>query len=331
VLPLSAKLLLNAASLSADTLARVLEQSADCVKLIDLDGRLLWMNGNGLCAMEIDDISSVRGSLWADLWPEESRAKIEAALPSALSGTPMRFDAFCPTAKGTPRWWNVTVSLVKDDSRQNVGFLSVSRDVTEAEAGRRALHIAAQELRHRLKNTYAMISSLLFGFARGVPEHETFASEMQGRLISLSAAQSLFASDDVPCKIALLIPALVTPFETPTCTVSITDLPATLVEPGQADAISLVLGELAVNSTKHGALANAGSIELSAVDRDGLLALTWDEQSSAPVAAHARTGGQGLKLIERIVQAHNGKLDIEWREFGLRVTLQFNVSAARPA
>jgi PAS domain S-box-containing protein len=315
--------LLTKFALSADALAGVLAQSADCVKLIGLDGDVLWMNPNGMCAMEIDDIDEVRGQAWEGFWPAPARASIADALPAAAAGEIVRFDAFCPTAKGTPRWWNVTVSSVTGTDGELAGYLAISRDVTEAETGRQALLVAAAELRHRLKNTYAMIGSLLNGFARGNESHEEFAREMESRLISLSAAQSLFSTDDVPRDIATLIPALVEPFATPNCPIALGAITPVAVPQGQADAIALALGELAVNSAKHGALRGGGGISLRAAASASDVEIVWAETSQIPVAAHARSGGQGLKLIERIVRARMGEIEIAWHEHGLRVRVTF--------
>nr|WP_246351915.1 PAS domain-containing protein [Sphingobium subterraneum] len=314
---------MNTAALSAETLAAVFDQSVDCVKLLGLDGSVQWMNGNGLCAMEIDNFDHLRGRPWASFWPQESQQTILAAMPDALSGRTVRFEAFCPTAKGNPRWWHVTVSRVTDTRGQDTGFLAVSRDVTETELARQALVVSAAELRHRLKNTYTMIASLLFGFARGNPEHEKFADDMQSRLVSLSAAQALFSTQDVPCDLATLIPALISPFQSPHCAIAIAPLPAALIEQGQADAIALVLGELAVNSAKHGALAHGGTIDVTAHAEPAALSLIWTEQSTKAVEAQDRAGGQGLKLIDRIVRARKGELTIDWQASGLTVTLRF--------
>lgn len=317
--------MLDTTALSAEALASVLNQSVDCVKLVGLDGSVKWMNFNGLCAMEIDDFCRVKGQQWSDLWPSEARQVILAALSSALSGETVRFDAFCPTAKGKRRWWNVTVSLGTDVDGNKAGFLAISRDITEVETNRQALEIAAIELRHRLKNTYAIIGSLMTGFARGTPDREVFAREMMGRLISLSAAQSLFSTQDAPCEIATLIPALVSPFESPACAVTIDPLPPTLVSQGRADAVALVFGELAVNSAKHGAVSAGGSLHISAADADGTLRIVWTERSARPVEARNRDGGQGLQLIERIVRAREGVLTIDWQDHGLTVTLAFSL------
>lgn len=315
--------MLKKAAVSAEALAHVLDQSVDCVKLLDLDGTVIWMNTNGLCAMEIDDFGTIAGLPWGSLWPQDARDQITASLTAARKGETVKFNAFCPTAKGTPRWWDVTVSAVTGVDGDSNGFLSISRDVTAPEQQRRALQIAAEEMRHRLRNTYAMVGSLMKGFARGNTAHEEFAKTMQARLMSLAAAQSLSAAVDAPCRIVELIPALIEPFKLPSCKVSMDRIDDVSVAHGEADAIALVIGELAVNSAKHGALAHGGSIDLRAEVDGPDIRIVWTETSDAQVTKTSRTGGQGLNLIERIVAVRNGLLHTDWQSHGPVVSLTF--------
>ena len=78
----------------------IFEGSPDCVKVLDHEGRVLAMNRNGQCAMEIDDFEAVRGMPWSQLWPEENHQAIDLALQMARDGGTGRFSASCPTAKG---------------------------------------------------------------------------------------------------------------------------------------------------------------------------------------------------------------------------------------
>ncbi len=111
-------------------LRSVLDSSPDCVKVIDLEGRLVYMNGPGLCIMEIESFADFQGRRWSGLWPEEAREQIVQSISDAKAGHTARFSAFCPTAKGTPRWWDITVSPVRDQHGRVTRLLSVSRDVT---------------------------------------------------------------------------------------------------------------------------------------------------------------------------------------------------------
>jgi diguanylate cyclase (GGDEF)-like protein/PAS domain S-box-containing protein len=122
----------------------VLEASADCIKIIDLDGRLTLMNSAGLCALELFDFEEVRGKNWASLWPAGSRATAEAAVAEALSGRVARFSGFCPTAKGTPKWWDVVVSPMVE-SGKTTGLLSISRDITESRRTAERLRQASEQ------------------------------------------------------------------------------------------------------------------------------------------------------------------------------------------
>lgn len=109
----------------------LMDASADCIKVLDMEGRVRHINALGLCLMEIDDFGPLWGQAWSVLWPAEVREDLERAVAVASGGSNYSFEAFCPTAKGSPRWWDVTVSPVRDaPGGPVVRLLSVSRDIT---------------------------------------------------------------------------------------------------------------------------------------------------------------------------------------------------------
>jgi PAS domain S-box-containing protein len=137
----------------------LMDGTADCIKVLDMDGRLLHMNTPGLCAMEIDDFGSVCGQEWEAIWPPEARADIERSIAKAVSGEVSSFEAVCPTARGSPKWWEVTVSPVREaDAGQIVRLLAVSRDITGRRQGEQALH----ESEARLRAATAAVSDLIW-------------------------------------------------------------------------------------------------------------------------------------------------------------------------
>ena len=113
----------------ADVGAWMFEASADCVQLLDAEGRVLRMNLNGQWLMEIEDMQAVRGSSWASRWPEPWRAVATSSLVAAAQGEVGRFQAPCATAKGTPKWWDVSVTAVSQRGAVT-HLLAVARDVT---------------------------------------------------------------------------------------------------------------------------------------------------------------------------------------------------------
>jgi len=110
---------------------RVLESSSDCIKVLDSNAQLLYMNIGGMCMLEIDDLTPYLNSEWLCFWESEHRQAAEAAFTAAKSGEMGKFQGFCATAKGKPKWWDVVVTPIRDGAGQVVQILSTSRDVTE--------------------------------------------------------------------------------------------------------------------------------------------------------------------------------------------------------
>ena len=306
-------------------LAAILDQSADCIKVISAQGTVDYMNRNGQCAMEIDDFCAVAGKSWSALWPDESRSLIEQSMENARNGAQSRFEAFCPTAKGTPRWWDVSVAPLRRPNGEVDGFIATSRDVTDRVNQGALRDAVTDEMRHRLRNNYVVVGSLLRAYSRGRPEQQVFAREMIDRLNGLGIAQTLKA-EGKPCLLADLVPALLEPYATPDCEIEIDVMPNAGLDQAQVDTLALVLGELAVNSTKHGALSAKGTIRVSGTLADDRIELMWSERSDRTVANQTRDGGQGLRLMERVLASRSGGISHDWSDKGLDVT--FHLPAA---
>jgi PAS domain S-box-containing protein len=122
-----------------ELLHALLASSGDCIKVLDLDGNLIFMTEGGQKVMEVSDFGAIRGCPWPDFWQDEGHAEAKAALAAARDGKVGHFVGFATTMAGTPKWWDVTVNLIRDAAGQPDRLLSVSRDVTEAHAATQAL------------------------------------------------------------------------------------------------------------------------------------------------------------------------------------------------
>lgn len=110
---------------------RILESNRDCIKVVDLAGRLVYMNDYGQSLMEIDDFSTVANSQWLEFWQDSDRQSAQTAYSIAIAGGVGRFDGYCVTHKGTLKWWEVIVTPILGADGRVSEVLSVSRDITE--------------------------------------------------------------------------------------------------------------------------------------------------------------------------------------------------------
>ena len=148
----------NQQLLESEELARALfESSADCVKLLELDGTLNSINGPGLGLMEIDDFAPYASEHWDTLWPDVHKNDVRIAIAEARAGRPARFEGVCPTAKGKIKSWDVLISPVYDAVGEPRMLLAVSRDMTEQAQGQQALIESEARFRNMADHTPVMM------------------------------------------------------------------------------------------------------------------------------------------------------------------------------
>ncbi|MBW4690972.1 MAG: response regulator [Lyngbya sp. HA4199-MV5] len=147
---------------------RILESSKDCIKVLSLDGRLLYVNKGGLQLLEVEDPSSLLHTEWLSFWQGEEKETAKGAIAAAKAGGVGKFQGYSPTVKGTPKWWDVLVTPVEDASGQVAQLLVVSRDMTkqrQADAEREQLLLREQAAReqaetaNRIKDEFLAVLS----------------------------------------------------------------------------------------------------------------------------------------------------------------------------
>ena len=91
---------------------RIVESTHDCVKVLDLDGRLVYLTPKSQELLGICDLDSVLQRAWVDVWQDPWRGMAAAAVETAKAGGRGAFQGFCPTFDGTPKWWDVVVTPI---------------------------------------------------------------------------------------------------------------------------------------------------------------------------------------------------------------------------
>jgi two-component sensor histidine kinase len=290
--------------------ASVLASSTDCIKVMDLDGRLAFMTEGGMKVMEISDFNAVRGCPWPDFWQGAGNIAARNAIANAAAGQSSHFTGKADTFAGTPRWWDVSVSPILGADGKPDRILSVSRDMTALLEAQEQQQLLNGELGHRLKNVLALVQSIAnqtFRQSDSVGEaNAAFAS----RLAALGKATDVLTStawksaslDDV-------VKAGLTSIDGMMHRVSF-DGPAMKLDSQVALALTLALHELTTNACKYGALSNdSGTVSLSwdhepvENSTDTRFNLQWQERGGPPVPPPTRKGF-GSKMIERSLRSY---------------------------
>ncbi len=131
---------------------RVLESSHDCVKVLDLEGRLVSMSASGYRLMGIPTTTSVTGRPWLGFWSEDQRPAAAAALSEVQAGGVGHFVGHCDSTAGATLWWDVVLTPILDAAGRPERLLAISRDVTkqkrQAEFEQQLIGIVSHDLRN---------------------------------------------------------------------------------------------------------------------------------------------------------------------------------------
>lgn len=122
----------------------ILEASTDCIQIMDLTGRLTFLNTSALRAATPIG-SAIIGETWFDLWPERSRHAARSGFRRALQGKVTRFTDSQPNSRGDIVWWDIALSPIRSTDGRISNVLCVARDITEQKATSDRLRAASEQ------------------------------------------------------------------------------------------------------------------------------------------------------------------------------------------
>jgi two-component sensor histidine kinase len=310
-----------------DVLRSVLAGCGDCIKILDLQGRLQFMSEGGKRVMEVDDFGSLKGCPWPDFWEGAGNVEAKKAVATAIAGGVGRFSGHANTAKGTPRYWDVQVSPILGDDGKPSQLLSISRDITEQFRSVQALREASErqalltgELEHRIKNTLAVVSAMARQTLRGdhlAVEREKFDDRLQ--LLS-QAHDMLTKSNWAGAPIKDVVEGALAPYRTGQGRFHISG-PDLQLNPKQALALAMAMHELMTNAIKYGSLSCDANVDIvwSNDVIDNNFRLTWTESGGPKVVEPQHDAkGFGSRLLDRIlINDFDGSAKTHYRSSGL--------------
>ena len=108
----------------------IIESSTDCVKVLDLDGKLLTLlSGHQL--LGIADIHPLLNKPWIDFWEGGDQLAAQLAINAAVAGGKGSFVGCFRPPFGKSQWWDVVILPILDVHGQPRQLLAISRDVTQ--------------------------------------------------------------------------------------------------------------------------------------------------------------------------------------------------------
>ncbi|MGA7715899.1 PAS domain S-box protein [Bradyrhizobium sp.] len=212
---------------------------------------------------------------------------------------------------------SLTVSPVKDASGQIVGASKIARDITEQKRNQEVITTLAREAEHRSKNLLANTLAAVNLSQSSSPEG--LKQTIVGRIQALANVCSLFvATRWIGAELSAIATQELAPYSEVRGKRVIIDGPQILLEPDAAQAIAVVLHELATNAAKYGALsASNGQVRVEwSHAADDQLCLRWVE-TGGPAAREPTRKGIGGRIIEQMIVQQKGTVRFDWRKDGL--------------
>src|SRR5882757_6273834 len=135
----------------------IVDSSPDCLAILTTDARVSQMTPHGLRLMEVPDFQAIANTDWFAFWSGEDQSAARRAVAAALAGSAGRFQGYCPTRAGTPKWWDVIVMPVQSGDGKTEQMLSVARDITEVKNAETKLTAANRFLDSLIENLPVMV------------------------------------------------------------------------------------------------------------------------------------------------------------------------------
>jgi PAS domain S-box-containing protein len=298
--------------------AAIVESSDDAIVSKDLDGVIKsWNSGAerifGYTAQEV-----IGKSITILIPPGRESEEPEILLRIRRGERIDHYETVRQCKHGSLINVSLTVSPVKNSQGKIIGASKIARDITERKRSEAQITMLAREAEHRAKNILATVQATVHLSQSDTPAGLKHAIE--GRIQALANVHRLFVESRwAGAEIQNLVKEELAAYSQDKETRVRIGGPKLLLEPNAAQAIAVILHELATNAAKYGALSvSDGHVQVEWSRRlNGRLVLRWTENGGPPVRPPTRKGF-GTRAIEGMIRSQfKGEARFDWRAAGL--------------
>ena len=281
---------------------------------------------------------STDGEGWNDMFHPDDQARAWALWSNSLAtGEPYEIEYRLRHHSGVYRWTLGRANAVRDDTGRITRWFGTCTDIDELKRTERATELLSQELSHRIKNIFAVVSALAALSARQFPEAKAFAASLRTRINALARAHEFVRPHTETSRptvgsmtLHAFLGSLFRPYadEAGLPRVKVAGEDA-VFDDQAATSVALLFHELATNAAKYGALsAPEGYVDLTTEKDEERYRLIWQEVGGPVVKDAPETIGFGTALATLSVEGQlGGKLTREWRSEGLRLVADLPLTA----
>jgi PAS domain S-box-containing protein len=282
------------------------------------------------------------GDGWNDLFHPDDRERAWTTWRlSMATGELYHIEYRLRHHSGEYRWMLGQALPVRDEQGHLTRWFGTLTDIHAAKIATEEREVVAQELSHRIKNIFSVISGIISLSARSHPEMKPLADDLRNRIVALGQAHDFVrphskASHPQQKQTSLhaLIEVLLLPYQRDGQTRLTFEGPDAEIDEGAATPLALLFHELATNAAKYGALGSEhGCITISSSIEGENYVMSWKETGGPAIEAEEEQGGFGSRLISLSVEGQlRGSMSRHWEPDGLRVDLELPLETlARPA
>ncbi len=225
---------------------------------------------------------------------------------------------------GEIRWCLATTAASMKPDGSLEGLSGVLVDITGRKEAETMQILLAREVDHRARNALGVVQAIV-RLARA-DTIEGYIRAVDGRIQALAHTHELLSKSRWQgADIERLISEELAPYRETNARKVTLEGPSVILAPERAQAIGIVLHELATNAAKYGALScEEGQLDVRWTNAKGVLILNWKELGCSGIAAPTRRGF-GTKIItSSLHQGNGGEARFDWQPTGLHFTLTLN-------